>query len=290
MAFSDYVARIFGKKPVWLYRIEVDGQRFHMVSQARSFTTGADRPDDTYPTGQTFDVTAIKRGEIIETTLASRSDTTLNMPTSAPVIQAILDSENVQETKVTIWQGYVGDPDEEYLIRFIGRVVSLEPTLLLTTLNCETDLTLMNRSSVAQVMQRPCRHAHYFTNSDGGGCRLNLADHQQEAPISAVNGLSVTVPLAGLQPEGVFLAGVFEYDGIEYMIENHLGEVLFLESEPVGLAEDFEANNLLTLPTNVLIAEGCNLTAENCLAFDNIVNFGGFRFMLDTPFDGRSIA
>lgn len=292
MAFSDYIARVFGRRPVWLYEITVAGQSFHLSAKATGHTTGANRPDDTFPTGQQFLPSAIRRGEIIESSLANRVDTWVRIPTFEPAIQALLDRGDNDSATIKIWQGYLGDPDEEYLVRFVGRVTSVEPTLILTTLNCEPDMTEMSRSSVAQLMQRPCRHAHYFTNSDGGGCGLNLADFQQAAPATSVNGFDVTVPLAALQPDGAFLAGIFEYNGIEYMIENHEGEVLSLEAEVPGLADDIAADLALSVPVgvDVLIAEGCNLTSERCNEFANIENFGGFRWMLDTPFDGRSIA
>lgn len=290
MAFSDYIARVFGKKPVWLYRIEVGAQTFHLVSRMLDYTTSNNKPDESYPTGQLFLSAPITRGEIIQSNLASRSDTWFRLPTSNAAIQAILDHDDVSSIIVTVWQTFSGDPDEEYVQRFAGRVVSVDPDLIFTTLNCEFAITEMRRSSVAEVMQRPCRHAHYFTNADGGGCRLVLADHQQTAPVTAASGRSLTVPLAGLQDDGVFLAGILEYNGAEYMIESHDGENIVLESEVPGLADDIAAAELILGVVDVLIAPGCNLTSENCLAFDNIENFGGFRWMLDELFDGRSIA
>lgn len=292
MAFSDYIARVFGRRPVWLYEITVGGQSFHLSAKKTGLTTGANRPDDTFPAGQQFLASAIRRGEIIESSLANRVDTWVRMATFEPCIQALLDRDENDKATIKIWQGYLDDPDEEYLVRYVGRVTSVEPTLILTTLNCEPDMTEMSRSSVAQIMQRPCRHAHYFTNSDGGGCGLDLVDFQQSAPATAVDGVDITVPLAALQPDGAFLAGIFEYNGAEYMIEGHEGDTLSLESSVAGLADDIAADLALPVPVgvNVLVAEGCSLNSERCAEFGNIENFGGFRWMLESPFDGRSIA
>lgn len=292
MALADYIARVFGKKPVWLYIITVGSQTFHLTSKALGITTGVNRPSTDYPTGQQFMASSIRRGEIIESTQPNRVDTWVRLATMEPAIQAVLDRGEQDRASIEIWQGYLGDPDEEYIRRYIGRIVSIQPTLLLTTLNCEPAITEMARSSVAQVMQRPCRHAHYFTDADGGGCRLTLADFQQSAICSAASGVDITVDLAAAQPAGAFLAGIVEYNGVEYMIENHDGSGLKLEVEIPGLADDIAAAAAAdpVETVSVLIAEGCNLTSERCAQFGNIVNFGGFRWMLDTPFDGRSIA
>jgi hypothetical protein len=128
-------------------------------------------------------------------------------------------------------------------------------------------------------MQRPCRHAHYFTYADGGGCRLDVNAWKQAVVITAATGRVMTIPLAGLQPDGTFSAGLLFLGSNQYFIENHTGNQITLESVPVGLA----------VPANVDIAPGCNLTPQNCVAFNNIANFGGFWFMTDTPFDGRAL-
>ena len=55
-----------------------------------------------------------------------------------------------------------------------------------------------------------------------------------------------------------------------------------------GLAADLGGG-----PVDVLIAPGCDLKIETCLArFDNVLNFGGLPGGIrgETPFDGRSIA
>ena len=119
---------------------------------------------------------------------------------------------------------------------------------------------------------------------------MNLADHQQAADATSMDGLVLTVPLAAAQPNGTYLAGILEFGGVECMIERHVGDQLYLEFDPADLSDTITTNNAGGQSTEVLIAPGCNLTSENCSAFNNIENFGGFAQMLQSPFDGRSIA
>lgn len=285
MSFASYISRIFGKKPVWLYRIEVNETVYHYTSRAAGYTTPNDSPTTDFPTGQVWSAVSIIRGEIYQTTLANRNDTWVRLATRNAAISQILNNSDFDQIKLDIWQGFVGDPDDEFVQHFSGRLVEVEADLILTTLTFETSITESSRSSVAQVVQRPCRHAHYFTNADGGGCGLTLADHQLSAEATVIDGRAITVPMAALQPDGTYLAGILEYDSKEYMIQSHVGEVLTIENEPPGLADAVALGE-----TFVLIAPGCDLTIENCNEFDNVLNFGGFETMRDSEFDGRSIA
>lgn len=287
MSFASFVTRVFGKRPVWLYRIVVPGgATYHMTSRGRNFTTGADKPDTDYPAGQLFTKTAILNGGVNRTTQSERAEVEITLPTIHDLAQAVLEYDRPADLEVTIWQTFDGDPDEEYALKFSGRVVRIMPGYFITKLICEEGFTAMRRSSVAQVIQRLCRHAHYHTSDDGGGCRLELDDWLQTMDITAVTGRTVTVPAAALQPDGTFTAGILIWGGTERFIEAHSGSLLTLETEPVGLAAA-----LLGGDEPADIAPGCNLVPETCLGtFDNIANFGGFWWMTETPFDGRSIA
>ncbi len=286
MSFASYVTRVFGKRPVWLFRVVVPGgATYHMTSRGRDWTSGANKPDADYPAGQLFTKTALMAGGVTRTTQSERAEVTITWPTVHPMIQSILDYDRQADIEVTIWQTFAGDPDEEYALKFSGRVVRLQPGFLTTQLTCEEGFTAMRRSSVAQVLQRLCRHAHYHTSEDGGGCRLDIDDWLQAMTITAATGRVVTVPLAALQPEGTLTAGILQWSGQERFIESHVGNQLTLETELTGLAAALGGG-----AQSVNVAPGCNLTPERCADFSNIANFGGFWWMTESPFDGRSIA
>jgi hypothetical protein len=285
MAFADYLGQIFGKRTAWLYRIVIPGATtYHVTSRGRDYTSSADKPDATFVSTTNWTSTAILTGGVTQTTRAERAEVKVNLPTTGDIAQAILAYDGQADITVSIWQTFVGDPDEEYAVKFVGRVVNVQPGLLAVTLICEEGFTAMNRSSVAQVMQRLCRHAHYFTTDDGGGCRLNVDDWKQAVTITDMAGRVVTVPLAAMQPEGTLTAGILFWGGGEYFIQEHVGELLTLEAVPNGLAAALAGGD-----ESADVAPGCDLTPERCVDFENIANFGGFWWMTETPFDGRAL-
>lgn len=291
MAFSDYVSLVFGKKPVWLYRFVVGGVSYHYTSKASGYTTPANRPNTEFPSGQVWTATALYRGEIYQTVKANRNDTYVRMATSNALMAAAIANRDDENMTVDIWQGFIGDTDNEFKLMFTGRVVEIEPALVYTTLICETTISQTRRSSVAQVVQRSCRHAHYFTNADGGGCGLNVTDFQVTADCFDQTGRTLTVPDANTQDDGYYLAGMLEYDSKFYMVEKHVGDQLTIESPVEGLTAAIDADTNSPPFVQVKIAPGCNLTIDQCNArFDNVKNFGGFADMDENPFDGRSIA
>lgn len=286
MSFASYVERVFGKRPVWLYRIEIPGgATYHITSRGRSYTSGAGKPEASYVAGQLFTKGAILNGGVTRTTQSERAEVNLTLPTSHPAAQAILGYDRTADIKVTIWQTFAGDPDEEYALKFSGRVVRIQPGFLIVTVVCEEGFTAMRRSSVAQVIQRLCRHAHYHTNDDGGGCQLDMADWQQAMTITAEDRRTLTVPLAAVQPDGTFTAGILVWAGQERFIESHVGSTIVVETALTGLTAALALGD-----EDTLVAPGCNLTPDACVGFNNIANFGGFWWMTETPFDGRSIA
>ena len=293
MAFADFVARVFGKTAVWVYRIEVPGETFHLTGwvwdgDIYGWTAGADRPDASYPAGVEFEFAGINRGEITETTSSSRSEVWISLPTSHPAMVAAQAWDEPEEITVTIWVTYLADPDEEYVLRFTGRVTGIEPGKVLSRLICEDPLTDMDRASAAQVASVDCRHNHYFTEDDGTGCRLDLEDWQQTVEVTTVTAKVLTVPLAALQPDGTYRLGILEYAGAEYLIAAHVGSSLTLARVVPGLAAAVALD-----PVELLIAPGCDKKIATCVdRFDNVLNFGGLPGMVrgETPFDGRSIA
>ena len=263
MAFSDYVSQVFGKRAVWLYRIVIPGvATYHVTSRGRPFTSSAGKPEPTFLAAQVWTPAVILNSGVVQTTRSQRAEVEITLPTTGVIAQALLGYRGEGEVSVSVWQTFAGDPDEEYARKFIGRVVSIRPGLLRVSLQCEEGFTTMARSSAAQVLQRPCRHAHYFTYDDGGGCRLNVDDWKQAVSVTAVAGRVLTVPLAGLQPAGAFSAGLLFWGGNQYFIENHTGNQITLESAPIGLVT----------PASVDIAPGCNLTPQSCIAFNNIAH------------------
>lgn len=283
MAFADFVAQIFGKRKIWLYKIVLPGvATYHVTSRGSDYESSVGKPDASFLIATNWTSTAILNNGVTQTTRSERAEVKVSMPTTHEITQAVIAYGASEKITVSIWQTFLDDPDEEYKLKFTGRIVNYEPGRLAVTFVCEEGFTEMSRSSVAQVLQRPCRHAHYFTTDDGGGCGLDVDDWKQSVEVTAVSLRTLTIPLAALQPDGTFTAGILFWGGNEYFVESHVGETVVLESSPIGM--------VALLPETADIVPGCNLTPANCLSFSNILNFGGFWFMTESPFDGRALS
>jgi len=285
MAYADYEGLLFGKFPVWLYRITVDGVAYHYTPKAGGYITPNNSPSTDFPTGQVWAWTSINRSDIYQTVKETRSDLTCQVFTRSTIAQLIIQNPDTQRVEIEIWQGFKNDPDQEFALFYKGSLDDHEPAMVLTNLIFSTSVSEAAKSSVAQVVQRTCRHAHYFTNADGHGCRLTLSDFQTSLEVTAVSSRTLTVPAAANEVDGYYLAGILEYAGVEYMIQSHVGETLLIEKVVPDLETAVGVGT-----TNVLLARGCNGTIQTCQTFDNLVNFGGFNNMKDSKFDGRSIA
>lgn len=285
MSFADFVARIWDKKPVWLYRIEIPGSVFLLTSRAQDWVTPANKPDATFASGATFAWSPIDRGEIVDTLEGNRERAWVSLPTSHAAIQAIMDYDEWSEISVTIWQTYIGDPDEEYLAMFSGRVTAPEFGTVVSRLILESDMTSMGWPSAAQVVQKECRHTHYFTEDDGTGCTLDIEAFYQNADVTAADGVNLTIPLASAQPDGRFMLGILRYGGKEYLIRRHEGDQITVARTVTGLETALGGGDV-----PVELAPGCDGTLAACNnVFSNTINFGGLPWISESPFDGRSI-
>ncbi|WP_420584898.1 phage BR0599 family protein [Ruegeria sp.] len=199
--------------------------------------------------------------------------------------QNIAADEGFSETEVTIYKTFSNDPDGELVRVFVGRIRGIEQKWARYELICENDFTAFNAKALGQVVQRPCRWAHYHT-----GCTLNLADWQVPGTATALSEDVVTVTEAALQPDGYYSSGVIQFGTGMAMIRAHAGTQLTILGVLPGLADEITTNG----SASVQIAPGCNLsddlTTGDCHnKFNNLLNFGGFSKLSENPFDGRRI-
>jgi hypothetical protein len=281
MTFAAIANLISGQRPFYLYRFARSGEETLFTSLPYDLTRTVAGVTGTLWRGENV---TIAHGKIPNTTENYRAEFPITLPASDPLARSFLAPIGIARTSLTIWKGFLNDTDAELIVQYRGRVAAARPSDSGTiTLSCLSEISALSRKGLAAVIQRPCRHVHY-----GDGCRLTLADWQVAGSVSAIttNGLQVTVAAASAQPDGYYRGGILQYgDGLE-MILAHTGSTLRLAARVPGMVEDFPS--LGALP--VTIAPGCNLTRQTCLEkFDNIDNFGGFPWIADTPFDGRSI-
>lgn len=270
MTFSAIASLVSGKRPVWLYEFTIGGSVSRYTSHGEDYTYDS----------QTWNSTPVIHNSLRQTLELSRSDFMVTLPKSNAFAQAVIDGAGILATRVRVFKGYANDGDQEFLLRFDGRIVGFNPFIGTTTLICENVATKLRRRAQPAVMQRPCRHALYH-----GGCGLAIGDWEASATATAWASPVLTVTEAAEQADGYYSGGMITFDGKRQMIRKHAGTSLTLLAPLPGLSDEITASGSAT----VAIAPGCDRTRATCNdRFDNILNYGGFPWMLDTPYDGRN--
>lgn len=280
MTFAAISNLISGQRPFFLYLFRRGGVEYRFTSLPTDLTRTV-----AGVSGTVWTAAPISHGRIPYSSESYRSEFPITFPLSDAFARGFLAPLGIEPASVTVWRGFLNDPDAELVVKYKGTVIGGRPSESAGTITlvCMSGLSQLMRRGLSAVFQRPCRHVVYF-----GGCRLNLADHQTVATVSAltVDGLTATVAAAAGQDDGYYRAGIIEFNGAREMIVSHVGATLKLTAPLPGLAAQIAADG----SASIKIAPGCNLTMSTCRTrFDNLNNFGGFPYISDTPFDGRSI-
>ena len=292
MSWSSWAANLVGSKPVWVYRIEKDGEVAFYTSRFARYSAAptsmqlnifdvADFFSRIDFFAETFYPVPIAHTAIRETQNASRKNTTITLPRTDVFAQKFLGDLGVAETKVTIWQGFENDVAEEFPRMFRGDVQLVKPTFATISLICEDDGNLLRSKALPAVVQRPCRHALYH-----GECTLLLANFQDAGTATAFANNIVTVTEASAQIDGFYSGGIIGFGTSLQLITSHTGTQLTVLSSVGTLEATISASG----PQSVTIARGCDRSIAICdTKFSNSLNHGGFPYMSNSPFDGRSI-
>lgn len=289
MTFLASLSKVFGKRPVWLYRIRHGAQVYYLRRGLADYTSPAidefDPADVFLPTdvfSRTWDASVVWHSRLPRTPRLSAASVTLTFANSDPIARAFLAPQGIVPNDVEIYQMFDDDADQQIVTRFVGRVVGAKPAWTTIELTCEAGISRIRQKALAQVVQRPCPWALY-----GAECGVSLATYQVAGTATALAGSVVTVTEADAQPDGWYAGGLITFAGTHQMITAHTGANLTLLGPLSGLAEEIIANTT----ADVLIAPGCDLSMAACQTkFDNLDDNGGFPWMAGSPFDGRSIA
>lgn len=287
MTFAASNAKTSGKKPVWLYRFTVGSSVWHVTRRASSLfntpahVTSAGQPDASFAGSTNWSPMPIETGRLDQSSEAVRQQFEISIPTQSALGQAILAHKNLTLIEVKVWQTYLDDPDQEYVVRFQGRVERRQPGLIVTKLVCGSSLSELKYQANPPIIQRACRHVHYFTPADANeaGCRLDPAPFKVNATTNLIiSPYRLKVPAAGT--DGSYTYGLLFHDGDEFFIEEHSGNELTLDRAISGVAP---------FVTTFQIAPGCDGSMARCQFFSNTLNHGGFPHITETPWTGWSI-
>jgi hypothetical protein len=289
MTFAASLAKASGKKPVWLYRFTVGSTVFHVTRRPSTLfggpghVTAIGQPDATFLASQNWTPMPLEHGKLTQSSETARSEWDMMIPAQSALGIAIRDFTDISRITVKAWQTFSDDIDEEYVVRFDGRVARRKPGLITMSLVCETGISELKFQAHPSIIQRPCRHCHYFSPSepDEAGCRLDPDDFKVSMGAGpGSTSREVLVPDAGLSPDGHYTYGLMFHDGEEYFIESHVGTLITIDRPAT----------IIPFVTTVELAPGCDGSMTVCHGtFDNSLNHGGFPHITETPWTGWTV-
>lgn len=170
-----------------------------------------------------------------------------------------------------IRQGHVSDPDNQFLVKWSGRVLGfgIDGQSNETNLTCEPIATSLKRNGLRRHYQYACPHALY-----GDQCKANKAAASHTAVVLGKAGsvitLSPTWISAGLRDR--FLGG-----SAEYLLPDGRKEYrTIIKVEASGAITLAVAPDGLDVGESVTMVLGCRHIMEDCSTLhNNIQNFGG---------------
>lgn len=230
--------------------------------------------------GDTYEPLPIQRGQVVASGTLDKSQMKIAVPMSSEIAELFRAYPPGQVVTLVIRGGHRNDPDAEFPVVWVGRVLSAARATGFgndqrkAELACEPSSTSMRRSGLRRHYQLTCPHVLY-----GDKCQAD-----KEAATVAGTVLSLTYNTLTFEPGwngpfGVkkFVGGLVEWDG-EVVRERR--SILRVDADVVTLAgptTGLEATDVVD------VVLGCNHQAGasgDCMALhDNILNFGGFPFI-----------
>lgn len=266
--YDDYEDSLELGTPIELYEFSQGVTRWNYVSGGNIITR----------LGSEYTPLPVDRNRIKQSTDIFKDSMTIKFPRGNAFASQYLGFAPEEVTSVTILRGHYGDPDEEFIVYWKGRVIGAKATGNEIEIECESIFTSIKRPGLRARFELSCRHTLYQV-----GCGINRELYEHSGTIlSLTGGLNVEVAGAGSEADGYYTGGMIvgPNNGSRF-ITAHTGSVVTL-SRPLP-----ELSTGLT----VSIYPGCDHLATTCLSkFSNLDNFGGFPYIPETnPFGGSSI-
>jgi len=200
----------------------------------------------------------------------------IDITPNASVVQYYRDREPSQVVTMTIRQGHVDDPAQEFVVVWTGRIIGVEQKSRFAKISAEPIATSMRRPGLRRHYQYGCPWALYSTE-----CGASKAAARVQAAVQVVgeNVMEFNSGWEGAFTKGKFAGGYVQWTNGD---DNSL-EVRTILSVGVGAGGDGRDRLALNGKTEgledaqvVTLQLGCNHTMDDCRNLhNNIQNFGG---------------
>lgn len=259
-------------QPIELYEFEVDGVTYRYTSSAKEYIVGL----------LVYDAFPIERSEIDESGELPKNNLSITAHREFPVAEFFRVAPPSNVVVARIKEVHANDPDQQVIVKWYGRVLSVDWQGASVVLNCENQYTSLKRPGLRRAYGRGCPHVLYGSS----GCRLLKADFAATFAITSANGTEISASGFDAQPDGFYDGGFIEWERLPGVfdrraIRSHVGPLVVVTHAFAGLA-----------PGDMIIAyPGCDHTFATCDSkFDNTDNYGGFPNIPQlNPFGGSNI-
>ena len=194
----------------------------------------------------------------------------------ASVVEFYRSREPSQVVTLTIRQGHVDDPAQEFVVVWTGRIIGIEQKSRYAKISAEPIATSMRRPGLRRHYQYGCPWALY---SEECGASKAAASVLAAVQVVGKNLVEFNDGWQGAKTRNKFAGGYLQWTDVDdnslqtrtiLSVNNGAGgagrDVLYLNGSTDGL----EATNIMTL------YQGCNHGQSDCRNLhNNIQNFGG---------------
>lgn len=279
MSYASILASARDKRPIWLYEFVRDGTTTRLAASVKDYLDSS---------AVTWTASPITHDRFRLTSGMERAETKIVFPQSNAFARTYLTDLSYSSNSVTIYHEFKNQSPEARVIKFRGRVKGVEALFTRLILVAENRFTEARRKALHSIMQHPCRHALYHQTPNGYGCGVDINSYYAAGTLTAISGSVVDVSSASGQADGYYAGGVFNWSGKLQMITAHTGTQLTLLGPVDGMEAALTAAGSAGL--SVQIAPGCDRTRAICSSrFNNLNNHGGFPWMDESPFDGKTL-
>jgi uncharacterized phage protein (TIGR02218 family) len=260
-------------QPVHCYTFSRASVLWHLTDQPQDVTVG----------GVTYRAAVISHSEYERDDETAAGELTVTVALDTPIVSDLdaigMDGRPILLTIRQTHRAGVGGATPTTAVRYKGHVTKRA----IKGAECEFTIAsieaLLGRPLLAWTCGPTCNKTVY-----GPGCGVDPAPFTTVGcAVSAIAGVTLTVPDAAAQADGYYTAGYLVIEsgsaaGEQCFIRAHVGDQLTLsKAPPQGL----------TTSETIAITAGCDGLESTCITkFDNIDYFGGFpRVPVVNPFD-----
>lgn len=262
MTFNQFEQSRASGDPVELYEFQygpTTDMVYRYTNNTRDVTFG----------GKVFEAIPISRAAIKTDGKLDKSNLTITVPVNTDLASLFLDWPPTQSVVVKIRAGHRNDPDDVFMVVFMGRVLSTSRSETETQLTCESALISMKRSTNKRNWQYGCPFALYDNR-----CQADKQAAKFSVIVEAIDDDGrMTFPAGWYAPREPtdFRGGLIEWDNPDLGREaRQIKKVGATQMTIIGIVRG------IVVGDTVDIFLGCGRNMDDCNRLhDNILNYGG---------------